>query len=103
MIGAHTDEEVDPEALARIHERGPTARGITEIFRRLPEEERSFNDLIDSGWGDDIVLGMRGNDIIEGSQGNDRLYGGFGDDRIAGGQGNDLIHGNQGKRSIEWW
>jgi Ca2+-binding RTX toxin-like protein len=47
--------------------------------------------LLDSGDGDDLLLGTAGNDLILGGGGNDTLKGGGGTDIIYGGDGADEI------------
>ena len=51
---------------------------------------------IDSGGGNDYVVGWQGADHILAGSGNDRVYGQSGDDLIVGGQGNDRLYGNDG-------
>lgn len=48
---------------------------------------RSFNDVIRTGAGDDVLLGNGGHDM---------LYAGAGDDTVNAGRGNDLAHGGAG-------
>lgn len=82
---------------------------------------RSYNDVIVTGMGDDVLLGNgghdslfagAGNDILNAGRGNDRAFGeagddilnleagddyaegGLGDDIVNGGAGNDVIYGD---------
>ncbi len=66
---------------------------------------RTLDDRIRGGQGDDALWGYGGNDRIEGGSGNDSILGGkgddiltdaFGDDNIKGGDGNDAIDGGPG-------
>jgi len=66
---------------------------------------RTGDDRIRGGQGDDALWGYGGNDRIEGGSGNDEIIGGpgddiltdsFGDDNIKGGLGNDAINGGPG-------
>jgi len=60
---------------------------------------------IDSGTGDDIIVGSPGNDIIDAGDGlddvvsgdgNDTIYGGVDDDALDGGLGDNLLYGGAG-------
>jgi len=60
---------------------------------------------IQTGFGDDLVLGDdadntltsgAGNDVINGAGGNDLIDGGLGDDDLAGGDGADALYGGSG-------
>ena len=51
---------------------------------------------IDSGAGNDTVIGTAGADTIIGGDGADRLYGDAGNDALDGGSGNDALHGGMG-------
>jgi len=54
--------------------------------------------VVDSGDGNDTVIGGAGNDRIEGGRGNDVASGGLGNDRFAWdpGDGNDIFRGGLG-------
>jgi Ca2+-binding RTX toxin-like protein len=76
------------------------------------------NDIIRTGYSDDILGGAMGNDLIFSDAGNDSLFGGDGidtlygglgydsifggadNDLIFGGNGNDLVHGDAGNDVI---
>ncbi|MBX9763033.1 MAG: type I secretion C-terminal target domain-containing protein [Pseudomonadaceae bacterium] len=47
------------------------------------------NDTLNSGDGDDILIGLGGNDTLNGGNGNDILAGGAGNDTLNGGAGID--------------
>ena len=51
---------------------------------------------IDSGAGNDTVIGTAGADTIIGGDGADQLYGDAGNDVLDGGSGNDTLHGGMG-------
>ncbi len=51
---------------------------------------------IDTGAGNDTVIGSAGNDVIIGGAGSDNLSGGDGNDLVAGSSGNDRIAGSGG-------
>lgn len=51
---------------------------------------------LDTGAGDDYVLGSRFADTIDGGNGNDRISAGAGDDVIRGGAGADRVGGGSG-------
>ncbi len=53
-------------------------------------------DHIDSGAGNDTVVGTAGSDTIIGGDGADQLYGAAGNDALDGGSGNDILHGGTG-------
>ena len=54
------------------------------------------DDLINAGRGDDLAYGGAGDDLINLEQGADRGFGGLGDDTINAGDGNDVVHGDDG-------
>ncbi|WP_170000940.1 calcium-binding protein, partial [Campylobacter sp. RM16189] len=63
------------------------------------------NNIIRTGYGDDLVYAKAGNDTvygeggddtIDGGAGNDTVYGEGGDDTIDGGAGNDTLYGGDG-------
>lgn len=53
---------------------------------------KSYNDIIRTGAGNDVLLGNGGNDKLYGGAGNDIINAGRGDDAAYGGVGNDLIN-----------
>ena len=54
-----------------------------------------LDDLAVGGNGEDLLLGYAGNDLLLGRDGNDRLYGYQGADTLLGENGNDFLQGNQ--------
>ncbi|HET7418458.1 MAG TPA: Ig-like domain-containing protein [Solirubrobacterales bacterium] len=57
-------------------------------------------ELIEGGEGNDVIRGARSNDKLYGQGGNDFIYGGPGDDKIMrGGPGADLVDGGPGTDS----
>lgn len=59
------------------------------------------DDLIIGSEFDDLLLGGPGNDSIDGAGGDDFIDGDVGDDLLAGGDGNDLILGFDGDDEID--
>ena len=51
----------------------------------------NFQNTIDAGAGDDVVLGGAQDDVLTGGDGNDRLVGADGNNQLDGGNGNDLL------------
>lgn len=56
----------------------------------------NVRNLIDCGAGNDVVRGVAGNDVLSGMGGNDQLNGGTGHDALRGGADNDAINGADG-------
>lgn len=52
----------------------------------------SFNDIITTGSGNDVLLGNGGDDVLYAGAGNDRANGGNGNDFFFGGYGNDILN-----------
>jgi Ca2+-binding RTX toxin-like protein len=59
-----------------------------------------YNNLIDSGAGNDTIIGGSGNDAIDSRAGNDSVTSGAGNDRINSGAGNDVINAGAGNDRI---
>ncbi|WP_370231379.1 calcium-binding protein [Cognatishimia sp.] len=57
------------------------------------------NDLINAGTGNDMAHGGAGDDVINLEDGNDTAFGGIGDDTVNAGDGDDLVHGDDGTRN----
>lgn len=55
-------------------------------------QSRSYNDVIRTGVGNDVLLGNGGDDKLYAGAGDDIVNGGRGDDAAFGGTGNDLIN-----------
>jgi Ca2+-binding RTX toxin-like protein len=57
---------------------------------------------VDTGGGDDTVIGGSGSDEISGGAGNDAIFGGAGDDTIHGGDGDDVLYGDGASSTGTW-
>ncbi|MGV6812132.1 MAG: calcium-binding protein [Brevirhabdus sp.] len=53
---------------------------------------RDYNDTIDAGAGDDVLLGNGGHDLLRAGSGDDLVNAGTGRDRALGGEGNDILN-----------
>ena len=53
-------------------------------------------DSVESGLGDDVLIGSASPNYLYGSIGHDTIRGRGGDDRLVGGDGRDHLHGNGG-------
>ncbi len=53
---------------------------------------RSYNDVISTGAGDDVVLGNGGEDQLSSGAGDDTVNAGTGNDTVDGGSGDDLLN-----------
>jgi len=69
------------------------------------DSDVQVNIVVESGAGDDFIMGGAGNDRIDAGAGDDTVYGGAGrddifgnsgDDRLSGGDGNDVVYGGDG-------
>jgi len=60
----------------------------------------SERDVVNAGWGDDVLYGLGGNDRMEGSDGADQLYGHQGNDFMYGDGGNDHLDGGSGNDDL---
>ena len=60
----------------------------------------SGNDSINAGAGDDLVDAGVGNDYVFAGTGNDTVYGSLGDDTISGWTGDNLLDGGEGNDTI---
>ncbi|WP_417843575.1 calcium-binding protein [Thalassospira sp.] len=63
------------------------------------EDERS---VIDSGAGDDILIGSSKLDQFDGGSGDDYMDGGGGNDTFVGGEGADYMLGGAGKNTLDY-
>lgn len=61
----------------------------------------SFNDVITTGAGNDVLLGNGGNDWLFAGAGNDIVNAGTGNDRVFAGIGNDTVNLEQGHDYVE--
>jgi Ca2+-binding RTX toxin-like protein len=57
-------------------------------------------DRIDGSLGDDTLLGYDGDDALVGGDGNDTLSGNLGADQLQGGAGNDILSGDEGDDTL---
>ncbi len=57
-------------------------------------------DKMDSGAGNDSMLGNLGNDTLGGGAGNDTIDGGLGNDLVVGGSDNDTVIGGRGNDTV---
>lgn len=100
-----------PEALARYDEDQvafwnplhPTtaAHGILGAYTAFslehdPTELTVGSNIVATGRGTDLVLGLQGNDLITAGRGNDLAFGGSGRDTLLAGEGSDLVSGGSG-------
>ena len=54
------------------------------------------DDIVNAGRGEDLAFGRSGDDLINLEQGDDTAYGGQGDDTVNAGDGDDLVFGDDG-------
>ncbi|GAA6180981.1 hypothetical protein NBRC116594_24190 [Shimia sp. NS0008-38b] len=54
--------------------------------------DRSYNDVISTGAGDDVVLGNGGEDLLSSGAGHDTVNAGTGNDTVDGGDGDDVLN-----------
>lgn len=57
-------------------------------------------DTLWGGDGNDVIHGFGGSDSLRGDGGNDQLFGGDGTDSLDGGAGDDLVYGGSGDDAI---
>lgn len=82
---------------------GQTATGVQLIIgsdqadKVLAQAGLSWDGVIQTGGGNDVVIGSDGDNQVFGEGGADRLYGRGGADRLDGGAGRDLLSGGQGR------
>lgn len=62
---------------------------------------RSYNDLIQTGAGDDVLLGNGGHDTLNAGAGDDTVNAGRGNDLAHGGAGHDLMNLEQGNDTAQ--
>ncbi len=63
--------------------------------------DKSYNDIISTGAGNDVLLGNGGDDTLYAGSGDDIVNGGRGDDEARGGHGNDRINLEDGNDVAE--
>ena len=74
---------------------GGTTQG-TEQDDYLDASNQSGYQRLESGGGDDLIIGSNQRDILKGGIGNDSLYGGGDFDKLYGEEGDDLLDGGAG-------
>ncbi|PSJ38913.1 beta strand repeat-containing protein [Allosphingosinicella deserti] len=88
-----SDGNVVPGGLMTINASDLVA-GETLTFLAMAETDGRY--VVNSGAGNDILVGGTRNDQINGAAGNDALYGGAGDDILYGALGSDTVNGGSG-------
>ncbi|KQT55411.1 hypothetical protein ASG52_24725 [Methylobacterium sp. Leaf456] len=63
--------------------------------------EKTYDDRLEGGCGDDVLYGQAGHDDLFGDEDNDRLDGGDGQDCLVGGAGNDNLIGGRDTDVLE--
>ncbi len=63
--------------------------------------EKSYDDRLEGGCGNDVLYGQAGHDDLFGEEDNDRLDGGDGQDCLVGGIGNDTLIGGRDTDVLE--
>jgi Ca2+-binding RTX toxin-like protein len=77
----------------------PPSGGITQGTEQddyLDASNQSGYHRLESGGGDDLIIGSNQRDILKGGIGNDSLYGGGDIDKLYGEEGDDLLDGGAG-------
>ena len=59
-------------------------------------------NLVGTGGGNHVMVGLAGNDILHGDSGNSGLLGGAGNDILIGGPGNDIMSGSTGSDTFRF-
>lgn len=104
IVGGETGETngdvIDGSALTEnvtVDFSGPEAGTITGTT-----DEANFSEIegIETGSGDDTVLGDSGNDVVTTNDGNDVVFGGAGDDTFDTGADDDSLTGGTGSDSL---
>lgn len=72
-----------------------------DIVSKGDAENRSYDDVISTGAGDDVVLGNGGNDSLMSGAGADTVNAGTGRDTVDGGAGNDVLNMEAGNDLIQ--
>ena len=62
-----------------------------------------LGNVLISGPGNDLLIGLGGNDSLDGGAGLDRIYGNTGDDSVRGSPGNDIVFGGQGNDIVDYF
>ncbi|MFL5851212.1 MAG: calcium-binding protein [Solirubrobacteraceae bacterium] len=94
------DRRINRKSVKRI--RIKTFAGDDRV--RIDEANGAFTNRIptriDSGRGDDALLGGRGNERFYAGPGNDTVDGGRGADKAHGGDGDDVLTGGPGRDAL---
>jgi Ca2+-binding RTX toxin-like protein len=88
------------DSIRRVNAAAEPILTVDAVAATDPTVLRTFNDVIEAGDGDDVVLGQLGNDSIGGGGGADYLNGGAGNDSLNGGNDNDHLSGGAGNDSL---
>ena len=89
-------DALDGHALEEIRIPADNLVYTIEDISRMVLQSGDGNDTLIGYAGDDTISGMEGNDYINGRGGDDTLNGGPGDDILDGGAGADLMEGGPG-------
>lgn len=94
---ADPDDEVATDGIGviRLTERRDSYKAVTEddlVVVGLGDKDR-----IETGEGNDRLIGQDGNDALKALGGDDTLEGGNGKDKLDGGTGNDILLGGEGR------
>jgi Ca2+-binding RTX toxin-like protein len=110
VYGSDTYVDVTADALA-LEDRYSTVASIVlgsaDTAPRPGAEREAFrvgafwNDRINTGSGDDWILGLTGNDVIQSGGGADTVSAGWGDDTVRSGAGDDWVFGGEGRDTID--
>ncbi|MCI0753859.1 calcium-binding protein [Teichococcus vastitatis] len=110
VYGSATYVDVTADALA-LEDRYSTVASIVlgsaDTAPRPGAERDAFrvgafwNDRINTGSGDDWILGLTGNDVIQSGGGADTVSAGWGDDTVRSGAGDDWVFGGEGRDTID--
>lgn len=72
----------------------------SEVTMNDLSEDYPDQRMIDTGDGEDQIIGSQGNDYIDGGNGADTIYTGEGNDEVYGGFGQDVIYAEGGSNII---
>lgn len=106
---SQTDARIGDDQVADDGEAGEQDIVMPSIERLVggPENDTfiSFDESLEPGGvdrvliggdGDDVLVGANGDDALDGGDGNDRLTGNVGDDALNAGSGDDVLDGGEG-------
>jgi Ca2+-binding RTX toxin-like protein len=95
-----TDDPTLRQAIRTFELRITEAHEIVDRFES-PITPGDGDDVVNSGDGNNKVLGEGGNDNLNGGAGNDQLFGLADDDTLSGGPGNDKLYGADGNNLLD--